>query len=86
LKTSCEWKTEISGSPVRISCDDPGFEIQAVDFGVMGGLSLKVPLSERTSLVGDSFYALGLRSVGEGGDSVKNRAFSVSLGLAFLLG
>ena len=78
--------SKISGDPVRISCDDPGFEIRAVDFGAMGGLSLKVALSERIALVGGSFYAFGLRSIGEGGDSVKNRAFSVTLGLAFRLG
>jgi hypothetical protein len=86
MTTSCEWKTEISGNPLRINCDDPGFEIRSVDFGAMGGVSLKVALSERIALVGDSFFAFGLRSVGEGGDSVKNRAFSLSLGLAFLLG
>lgn len=86
LKTSCEWKAEISGSPLRINCDEPGFEVRTVDFGAMGGLSLKVALSERIALVGDSFYAYGLRSIGEGGDSVKNRAFSFALGLALLLG
>jgi hypothetical protein len=86
FKTSCEWRTEISGSPFKSSCDEPGFEIRTVDFGGMGGLSLKVALSEGIALVGDSFYAFGLRSIGEGGDSVKNRAFSFSLGLALLLG
>jgi hypothetical protein len=86
IKTSCEWKTDILGSPARISCDESGFEIRTADFGAMGGLSLKVPLSERIALVGDAFYSFGLRSIGEGGDSVKNRAFLVSLGLALRLG
>ena len=86
LKTSCEWKADISGNPLRVDCDEPGFEIRTVDFGGMGGLSLKVELSERIALVGDTFYAFGLRSIGEGGDSVKNRAFSLTLGMALLFG
>ena len=85
FKTSCEWKTEISGSPFRSSCDEPGFEVRTVDFGATGGLSLKVALSERIALVGGSFYVFGLRSIGKGGDSVKNRAFSVTVGLALRL-
>jgi hypothetical protein len=86
LKVSCVWKTEISGSPFRSSCDEPGFEVRTVDFGAMGGLSVEVPLAERIAFVGGSFYAFGLRSIGEGADSVKNRAFSVTVGLALRLG
>jgi hypothetical protein len=86
FKTSCKWETEVSGSPLKVSCDDPGFEVRAVDFGAMGGLSLKIMLSGGIALVGGPFYTFGLRPVGEGEDSVKNRAFSVTLGLAFPLG
>lgn len=85
-ETSCKYETEVSGNPLKMNCDGPEREIRDMDFGAMGGLSVKVALSEGIALVGDLFYAFGLRSLREGGDSVKNRAFSVTLGLAFPLG
>ncbi|NNM07310.1 MAG: PorT family protein [Gemmatimonadetes bacterium] len=86
LKTSCKWETEVSGSPLKLDCDGAGFDYRTMDFGAMGGLSVKVALSDGIALVGGSLYTIGLRSIGEGGDSVKNRAFSITLGLAFPLG
>ena len=57
-----------------------------MDLGAMAGLGVKVALSGGIALVGESFYTLGLRSLGKGGDTAKNRTFSMSLGLAFPLG
>lgn len=39
-----------------------------------------------TLLIGDVFYNLGLTSIDDAGNDVKNRVFSATVGLAFPLG
>ena len=87
FKVSCEIETH---DPwwwhTTTDCEDRGPGVRAFDLGATGGIGIEFELSERLSLVSYSFYSIGLRTVGDSGDGVKNRMFSLSLGLAIPIG
>lgn len=87
FKVSCEIETHDPWwGYSTMDCEDRGLGVRAFDLGAMGGIGIEFEFSERLSLVSDSFYSIGLRTVGDSGDGVKNRMFSLSLGLATPIG
>ncbi len=87
FKVSCEIETHDPWwGYSTMDCEDRGPGVRAFDLGAMGGIGIEFEFSERLSLVSDSFYSIGLRTVGDSGGGVKNRMFSLSLGLAIPIG
>lgn len=87
FKASCEIETHDPWwGHSTMDCEDRGLEVKAFDLGAMGGIGIEFELSEQLSLVSDSFYTIGLKTVGDSGSEVKNRLFSLSLGLAIPIG
>jgi hypothetical protein len=86
FKVSCEVKVTDPYWGGTFGCDDSNLDVRAMDLGATGGFGVEVGLYEAFTLVGESSYTHGLRTVGESGDGVKNRSFSLSLGVAFPIG
>jgi hypothetical protein len=83
FNTSCELEMATPEWRETLKCEDAGFDVRAVDLSARTGIGIEAQLSERLKVVGESHYSFGLRTVGTSGDGVKNRGFSMSLGLAF---
>ena len=67
--------------------------VKTADFGLAGGIGAEISISEGMMFSIDTLYTLGLQSIGkdtsdEGivDDDVKNRAFTVQVGLGFPIG
>ncbi len=86
FKVSCEVETDAPIWGGTSECGDAGLDVRETDLGATGGIGVEIELSEGLTLVGESLYTLGLRTVGESGDGVKNRAFSLTLGVAYPIG
>ena len=86
FRISCEVESDSDYWGGTTKCRDSSLNVRNTDLGATGGVGFEIGLSEGLMLVGESLYTLGLRTVGESGDGVKNRAFSLSLGVAFLIG
>lgn len=74
-----------------LDCDDPELDIQltSTDFGAMGGVGVDIAVGDRTSLVIQGFYNLGLTNINDTDaedESAKNGAFSLLAGLSFTVG
>jgi len=86
FRVSCESVTDAPIWGGQQKCADAGLDVRETDFGVTGGVGAEFELPNGLILVGESLYSVGLRTVGESGDGVKNRAFSLSLGVAYPIG
>ena len=77
-----------SGVTIGADCSEVGGSdpVKKTDFGAMVGAGLDFSMAPKTSLVVELFYDLGLATIDDTGDDLKNRAFSILAGLSFKLG
>ncbi len=85
---------------ISAGCDEAEEEqFKTIDFGVAGGIGAEMAIAEKLTVSLDLLYTLGLQSInhsGEGSDAsddfdddfdeVKNRAFTIQVGLGFPFG
>jgi hypothetical protein len=96
FKSSCDVEAEANGVSIEIDCDEffellddnGGIEVetQSVDYGLVAGLAVDIPVGERMILAPSVRYMRGLRDVFEiDGSSVdiKNAGFQVGVALRF---
>jgi opacity protein-like surface antigen len=65
---------------------DIGDSVESTDFGIAAGAGVSFAASERTNIVIDGRYTLGLSKVDKGGTDLKNGGLVFLAGLSFPLG
>lgn len=92
FNTGCNFKrSSATGvTELDVECENPlvNVEVKSFEVGAMVGVGVDIGLTESVSLLLDGLYNYGFTKVDDSGvdDDVKNRAFSLLVGLAFLAG
>lgn len=69
FRASCDISISAAGMSIEQECGEDSLDIKNTDFGVAGGLGLKVPLVARLTLGLEGIYSVGLANVSaEDGD------------------
>lgn len=86
FNTSCE--LDMSGPDLNgtVDCDGSGLDVRTLDLGARAGIGIDARVFDGLWVVGESHYSRGLRTVDTSGEGVKNRGFSLTLGLAIPIG
>ncbi len=88
FEIGCDVSGSEGGTSVSLSCSEIDLETKSVDFGLVFGAGVAIPLGS-VQLIIDGRYDLGLSDINdtEGDDSsVKNRAWQFMAGVGFPIG
>jgi hypothetical protein len=87
FEIGCQITGEEGGVSASFDCEDFGLETKSVDFGLVFGAGVGIPLGG-FELVIDGRYDLGLTDIDDSDDegSAKNRAWQFMLGAGFPVG
>jgi len=92
FEVGCKFKGEGGGISLDVDCDaasqyDLELERKKLDFGVVGGAGITIPVGSGAFLL-EGRYTFGLANIDDSGtgDSLKNRAGAVMIGFSFSLG
>lgn len=81
----CDISDTADGRTISAECGDE-VEFRDTDFGVVGGIGLRMPLAGIGIFV-EATYALGLSEIDDNAEiAIKNRALAVQVGLSYTLG
>lgn len=89
LESSCEVSGEVEGVETTADCEDLGIGTKSVDFGIQVGGGAIYDIQGVAALFLDVGYNFGLTNIDDDpdeGESAKNRALLVSVGVDFPLG
>ena len=87
FEIGCQVTGEEGGVSASFDCEDLGLETKSVDFGLVFGAGVGIPLGG-FELILDGRYDLGLTNIDDSGEegSVKNRAWQFMAGVGFPVG
>lgn len=81
FKAACTLKGSSATLTVSESCSQAKANTKALDFGAMGGVGLDYAATRKIVVSLDALYDLGLASINQAGNSVKNRAIVIRAGV-----
>ena len=81
-----EMKCEGTIAGVTLDCEDDEFPTKSFDLGAAFGAGISFPISPSMSVIGTALYDIGLRSIDDAGDDIKNEAVLLNVGLAWRMG
>lgn len=93
LETSCSVKASAPQASLSFDCDaneldEDAIETKSLDLGALVGGGLTLAVASRVDLLLDVSYDFGLTDINDSGSTndVKNRALTVTVGVAFPIG
>lgn len=75
-------KCEVAGE----DCGDDEDGPKTLDLGITGGIGTEMAMSEGMTFSVELLYTLGLLSIAEEGDDIKNRSIALQVGVGFPIG
>jgi len=80
----CDISATVDGRTISAECGDE-VEFRDTDFGVVGGIGLRMPLGGIGTFV-EATYALGVSEIDDTAEiAIKNRALAIQVGLSYTL-